>query len=483
MGPQYNGPLGPDGQPLVQGADKKPSAIGNILMQTLTGVLGAMKGNQAVRQQQFKEQMEKDKLQTEKDQNEATIKFHHDQIDQQDKHFSLVQKAAKAVQDVQTALHKQEITKNLQAGIKLPGDTVTPGVGDPSVSQGGFSPINPAQATSEVHQLPGDLGSVTIDTPEVAATKDAAVARIAGAPKEEALIREQKARIGEQSILAAQNKQADLDRMNAQKMYDDERAKQNKIADDARADKHNAVLKDIARIQASSRGQANQLPENFDLDDFTAKVINGDTAKEDIPKLLGKQSGNVQLLLGKNGVKALSKDQVGLVGEFKMLVDSVSLMDQVIAQQPQTTNRISSHIQGGFSRLTNPDLSRSEQELAGRLSVIARNLMKEKGALSNKDIERATNMMPSSSEPVKMNITKRNNYVKELNSVIDAKLSDIPEKQRLIIKKKLGLLDIPMAGGQAVSTAVDPKLKSYADDFFGGDVEKAKTHIATQKVN
>ncbi len=30
-------------------------------------------------------------------------------------------------------------------------------------------------------------------------------------------------------------------------------------------------------------------------------------------------------------------------------------------------------------------------------------------------------------------------------------------------------------------STVDPKLKSYADEFFGGDVEKAKAAIALQK--
>src|SRR5947207_7937330 len=59
---------------------------------------------------------------------------------------------------------------------------------------------------------------------------------------------------------------------------------------------------------------------------------------------------------------------------------------------------------------------------------------------------------PSRFQPLDENIKRRDNYLSQLNMMIDAKLTGVPEAQRAIIKKNLGLTDIrPMILGGGVA--------------------------------
>lgn len=152
------------------------------------------------------------------------------------------------------------------------------------------------------------------------------------------------------------------------------------------------------------------------------------------------------------------------------MVQAVKFMDEIISNQGQNHNIISSHI-GGAIDTFNQSVKGASDELSGRTSLLARGFAKEKGNLSNQDITRVQKMLPSRFDPVETNVKKRNDYIAELSKTIDAKLSNVPQKQRDMIKKKVGLFDIGLASvpGASKPTNSSPAAAGAATHIWTPD--------------
>lgn len=389
---------------------------------------------QAIEQQRADAQTEAEK---------ARIEQQKEELAQRKTQFEAnlaMQKAAHNVAMVQA-------TQALQEGFSKTGLT-PPGAR--------INPTNP-EAGIGTMTMPG-LGlngadvTMPIQTPQAAAAQAANTYQIANKPIEEAKIRVEAAKQKEIEEAKLAAKREDLDRMNVQKQYDDAREERRQKADLLRTQLEIASRERIARIQRGSMEE--------DLTPYVHQAINGDITREDINAMPLKNKDDKMRIFNAvigSGAGLLDKEQKALVGDFSQMVEATKLMDQIIANQPKTGNRLTSHVLGPLARLTDPNLSGPEQQLAGHISLIARGFAKEKGNLSNKDIERVQNMLPSSSEPLDVNIKKRNDYLQELGKLIDSKLSNLPKAQREVIKKKVGLYGIdPPAQGQQAPQQVSP---------------------------
>ncbi len=352
------------------------------------------------------------------------------------------QKIAQQAADLQMKVYKlhgaqalQQMGEEYQKTGVAPGGQAAPMA--TSATGGDFSPANPQQATGAQLTIPGmeDLGSIQVATPERAAARQADLTRITQRPKVEAQIEESRALQADMLNKQAEAKQADLDRVNVQKQYDDARAAKVQEAEMARL---KLTLASHERIAKISRGAS-----DMDLSPYAQQIIDGDLSRDDVLKLPIPKPDQMRLINAVTGAGAgiLSKDQKELVGDFSQMVQAVKLMDQIIANQPQTHNKITSHIAGAFSSL-DQNVTGPQEELNGHISLLARGFAKEKGNLSNKDIERVQKMLPDRYQPVETNIKKRDDYLIELDRTIDAKLASVPKAQRDMIKKKVGLLDI-----------------------------------------
>lgn len=424
-------------------------AVEMIMRGVLAGGLAKKQKEEQTRAEQ-KAMQEQERIDNEVEARKAQTKFHQQEVDNALKHQNAMYDLAKQAADIQAQVHKQSIAQHFIQGGELPGDVQTPvGSGTGGAS---FSPANPAAATSIQHSIPLDHGgsmNFTTPTREAAATTQANLKRILDQPDIEAKIKESLALQGERANQAEESKKADFQRAFMMKAWDDNRNNERIKAEGEWHKLQAQTQLQVANIQASSRN--NGIPEDFDYSGYLQRGLAGDVNAEEVQRL-GKPGLVLKNAMSKAGGKFLTKEEQDVVGEFKMMVDSVGLMDQVIANQPQGNTWGVSQIRGllnsGNTAVTTP-----EAELQGRLSVIARGLMKERGALSNRDIERASSLMPSRFQPVQANIQKRNDLVRQISSVVDAKLSTLPPAQRKIIVDRVGLNKLQMLGGQPAPAA------------------------------
>ena len=375
---------------------------------------------------------------------QATIKQHE-----------AANKIAQQAADIQLKMYKLAGAEGLQKiGEAYQKTGVAPGAQIASMASsanGNFSPVNPQQATGAQITIPGmeDLGSIQVATPEIAATRQANLSRITDRPQVEAKIEESRALQSDMLKKQEEAKAADFTRSAMMKIYDDAREERRLTAENERARLMRASMERIARI--------NKGATDVDLTPYAQQVVDGDLTREDVLRLPISKPDQMKLINAVTGAGAglLSKDQKELVGDFSQMTQAIKLMDQIIANQPQTHNKISSNIAGAFSSL-DQNVTGPQEELNGRLSLIARGFAKEKGNLSNQDIERVKKMLPDRFQPVESNIKKRNDYLTEIGRTIDAKMANLPKAQREIIKKKVGLYDYSLSGGPASTQQAAP---------------------------
>lgn len=372
-------------------------------------------------------------------------KAFQEQIKQHEAQNKIAQQAA----DLQLKVYKlhgaqalQEIGQKYQETGVAPGGQVAPMA--TSSTGGDFSPINPQQATGAQLTIPGmeDLGSIQVATPERAAARQAGLDRIAMRPKVEAKIEESRALQADLLNKQDEAKSADFQRAAMMKVYDDERMDK-KIKADAEQARLDRLSRE--RIANITKGGIDEL----DLTPIAQDAIEGKTSLEAINKLGISKLKKTQLINAVTGAGAriLSQKQMDLVGDFSQLVNAIPYMDEIIRQQPQTTNYLSSKL-GGVASTFDTQLRASEKELDARASVVAR-FLREKGNLSNQDITRVMGLFPSRFDTVDVNIKKRDDFAKELTKIIDSQLDNVSPAQRNIIKKRVGLLDIGLYGSQS----------------------------------
>lgn len=364
-----------------------------------------------------------------------------------DANFDLAKKAA----DVMHMQSMQQVIAGLKKGETIPGETISPAASTLPSGEANYTPINPAQATSEVHQLPYNLGSVTIPTQVEEARRQAKIYEIANAPIEASKIKLAKEAEQARSDLAEQNKQYDFIRSITQKIYDDDRADAKNKNEMAMKKLELASQERVAKMRAGGDTQIHP--------GIIKQAMEGDVTREDILKMYNQvDQVRIQNEILNQGGNLLSNKDKELVGDFSQMVQATKYMQDLIANQPQISSegnfaRLKSHVAGPYKRLTDSNLAAIEQEIKGRSTLIARGFAKEKGNLSNQDIVRAQNMLPKVSEPVDANIKKYNDYIMEVDKAFRDKLSHLPKKQVDILRQKVGLLDVKLYDvGQASAT-------------------------------
>jgi hypothetical protein len=387
-----------------------------------------------------------------------SVKRAEGEFKQRDEHFKISQEALSKQFALRVFEAKQEAIKNLQNDIAVPGVQSAPA----SEGTGGamFSPTNPQNATRQMVSFPQELGGGTQEIPSAtqSATNQANRKRIIDAPTHEARLAEiEKTRtmIAEQ---AAANKAADEGRMLLLKAEDEKRELIRQRAETDRDKKHNEVILQIAAMNKASKNDS-----GVDLGPYARDVIDGNMSLEQVQRLPLKQVEKATILgaVKSAGMSALTKEQMELVNEFPQIIGSIKYMDELITNQPDHKGTAASWLSGAANSM-NQALTGPEKELSARSSVVAR-FLREKGNLSNRDIERVQNMFPTRYNPKSTNIKFRNDFRKELDQLLDAKLASLPPAQRNIIKKRVGVLDVKDYESQqsTVGTKLDPATIEY----------------------
>lgn len=376
---------------------------------------------------------------------EAAQKIHQQAADLQMKMYKL--QGSKALQEMGESYQKSGVA---------PGGQVAPMGSGPT---GDFSPVDQTKATGAQITIPGmeDLGPIQVATPLVAAQKEAERSRITMAPAEEAKTREAVALTQARSQADQASDERDFRRAAAMKIYDDDRADKKLKADAELARLQRASMERIAAINHPTE-------TGLDLSPIADDLIQGKNSLEGLNKLSLSKLDRTKLInaVTGSGARILNQKQMDLVDDYPQIIGAIPFMDEIIRQQPQSTNYLSSKLGGAVSTF-DTSLRGVEKELDARASVVAR-FLREKGNLSNQDINRVMGMFPSRFDTVEVNTKKRNDFVKELGKIVDAKLDNLSPAQRNVIKKRIGLLDVGMYGGggkQQATPASSPQILKY----------------------
>lgn len=448
-------PLPPDG--IQQPAATSNSGIGHFLVHGLQNVLESFKGTQAVRVRQFQEQLERDKLTEAQKQHQANVDFQHSQLDEQKRQFDLTQKAANAIQEVQLAHTKQQIAAGVKGGTPIPGMTESPRVGDPNTSEGGFTPINPQQATTRNITLPNGMGSFTIPTDTEEAKSKAALERITGAPAEESKIRAEKAKQEEETKRQIQLKWEDLNKVQAQKQYDAERAAEAQKA-------HDAEIKYI-QGQENYRAGLKLKSGKTDLSPYIKQAQDGELTQEGINKLPLPQEDKIGILssvVGPGGRVLKDSDQ--------QTIKDMATISTAVPHMHAALDLMQQHSKLGLNPTTQAgkDFQKEIQQIELVLPQVGRVIAGDKGRLSNQQIQYANgafipNKTMITGPDLKQNISNVNDFLHTMNDILDNHMIGMTPEHKAYLKKQLGVKDLTPYGLKLNNDnkATRPPLSSY----------------------
>lgn len=359
------------------------------------------------------------------------------EFDEQKRQFDISAKAAEAVRQAALAEARMKIGKEAaESGILPPGSE--PYAQTPNGA--GFSPINPAQASGHILNFP-DGTRMAVPTPAIYAKQQADVERITQRPKVEADI--EKARSLQADLLKKQEeaKDADLFRAMVQKQYEDQREEKRIKAENYRAELRAAT--DIKVANINKRGAVTE-----DVSPYINQLRTGTLSREEFMRMPLSNTDKMTAInsVTKSGDGIINNKQKEFIQDLTTLVEAVDAMDEVIKKGPQTGNILSGKIGGVLSTL-NEEVRTPEKILEGRSSLIMKHFG-EKGTLTNADVYRSKEgFIPSRSEPVKMRVAKRNQYVNDLKKLIRNKLRGLSDNQINLIMEDIGVNDIPDFAG------------------------------------
>jgi hypothetical protein len=423
-----------------------------------------LKGLQLADQRRFRQaELEQQKLDRDESSKRYSEEVKHRQAELKERQhqFDVTSKAAKALHDLTITQEKQKLSEGLLKGIPIPGATTQPAApfttsGIPSIEN--LNQANQVSQDYQLHTLPiqdsnGNPIQVTLPRPEVFAEQQANIQRKLNEPETE-----QKIEVARAAEAERLKRQQELDQSNflrtlVTQQFEDKRNKERIEADNTRTKWNIASRERIAQL---TKGQS-----GIDLDPYIQDAIDGNLTTEDIRRLPIPKPQQMQLIdsVTHTGARILSNEQRDLVKEFGQLTGAIKYMDEIIQNQGSVeTSKIGGYLSGTLKTL-DPNVTTPEEELKGRASVVSR-FLKEKGNLSNQDINRVIGLFPSRFKPLITNIKKRNDYVKELDSLIESRLPNLTKEQRNIIKKRVGLLDVTeLKSGQPT----DKKLTTTPD--------------------
>lgn len=408
--------------------------MANAQYDVLAGIMDILKANEVKKQQSIVNKQNTDKEVEQKRQFNEQLKLHQQQFDEQVNHNKLAQKAADSIRELQIVKQRSELANTLMQGGEIPGTTIQP-ITNPNMGQ--FN-LETGQNDYQIHQLPitdgnGKPVSVNLPRPEVFAQRQADLQRIGDAPKNEQRLKEIETTKKADSERVLAQEQADTVRAILQKGYDDRRQQAQITAQNERDRLNRQSREKIAKSRLQSGGA--------DLEPYIKQGAEGTLTIEDVNKLTHlTKDEKIKLINAINGPDniLLTNTQRTGVDQFASLVNAIPYMDKVIQRKPKSDTKLGGVVKGAISNL-NSDVDTAFAELEGHLSTIARKLGDEKGPLTEKDVGRARSIVASRYTPSSSDIEKRNDYLKDLNKMIDDKLSGLPKSQINRLKDKIGL--------------------------------------------
>lgn len=266
------------------------------------------------------------------------------------------------------------------------------------------------------------------------------------APRHRNQLEETAAQFANQEKLAGINNTAELGRTAYTQSQENRRTRESQAAETLRANAANATRLQVEKIQKEAGTQAS----TQNLDQFVHGAIDGDYTLDDLKKMFPKEPQTVTAIV--NGVTQAGgvipdKDQKQNIVDLQSAVEALKLVDQFNQKAPKTEGRAGGAL-GGVLASNDSNLATLGDELSGRATAIARTLAKEKGNLSNKDIERVLSAyIPSRFEPTASREKKRNDFASDIEKAVDSKLANLSPAQKAAVKKKIGLSDLMKSKG------------------------------------
>lgn len=401
------------------------------------GVMQALHQAQSRRMQQFLADRELQQHQAQNEFEKQRIGLEQEKFKHQSALEDASAKAAEAVRQQQKVFDAAKIAAGLKAGQPVPG------------AQQLGSRTTPAGETFNTFQLPDAFGEPgkpsTIELPseETSAKQAAGLERITSAPKEEAKTREIEA-----------GKQADFLRSQMMKAYDDQRAAENKAAEDLRnkatresaeriAVGNNRATVEAARLRAAAGG-ANALP-SIDITPYVNDALTGNLSRDEILKMQNKafNKQDAQSIIEaviKSGARVLTDKQKSTISDFQPVVDVLPKLKQY--NEVLKANPIQGRIPLSDAYKT---LTRLDGEIEMAMPNVARILEGEKGKLSNQQIQYSKGGFVPSRSPAGTDVKQNDLLIHDFEDMVhkqfDAKMGGLPEGQKALIKQKLRLLD------------------------------------------
>jgi hypothetical protein len=379
-------------------------------------------------QQQQKMQQDVTQNQAENQLKQQQIQSVQDRLQEEQRQFNLTHKATAALNDLEMQQREQNLVEGINKGVPVPGDTEISRkpiqiATDPDTNQ-------PVMGEMVTHQLPTghqvELPSqetlnkqhyYQVELPQIKAQQAAKTAEIEA------------------------TKQADLTRYGMQKSIDLEKAQLHEDAETKRNDATNRT-----RIALKQMGMDDDLA---DPSPYIDGVINGDMTANDVKQATKpSQARTILNSLASQNFRPITSKQQDFLTQLKNTSDIIPKMDQLIGALPDTSNNITSHI-AGLSAAFDPSISNLDNEIQGRAMPLARSIGMDKGNIPLKLLDKTIQgYVPSKYIPKAENIKRRNDFAKDLNSMIDAHLATLSPQQRLLLKKKYGLDNLTTPYGQ-----------------------------------
>lgn len=405
---------------------------------TVQGILEGLKIAESRRTAHLQAQVERERIAAENMERMERIKIEQDRLRQQQKEFDVTQKAAKAINDL-TILQKQlEIAEKQGA----PGAArISPIVGQRADEQG-----NNYLTLKLGEDEKGNPITVDIADPRTAAKQVAEYERTVQRPKIEGqkeVDAAQAAATGEQQRLnigasGEQARMTDASNFPREQWLTEFR--------EANANYRARLAADTNLSEAMLRMRMESAVDTDALMSYYQGMADGTYNQDDIRKMLTpKQAVQLFGVAAKTKVVPLKKEQTAALGDIPMLLQTIRLVDQFIAKQPDVGENVASvKGAGAWNVLTNVPLRGLESQVKSQALIAAQILAKQPGrALSDQD-RRAFDQgqLPRIMDSKVNNIKRRDDMMRAIRNMFTAVTYNLSDEQKKLVMENFNLTDI-----------------------------------------
>jgi len=399
--------------------------------------------------------LEQSRLDAEKEQKKKELEFQQKQIDATNKlaqgHLDLAKKAVDiAAQTHASQLEQQyQQTGNLPPGSKVePNDTGGGGgvgfLGAGTQATGQTVAPQPDNGNQSTQGLYSDITLPVTDSnnnpiklsqvanPTVFAQQQVDRQRVLNAPAEETKTRELLASKEQDEERLKESKAADFSRFMMQKMYDDQRRKEQDDAAFAREKYKAANDLTIAKLKLAG--------DQTDLSPYISQAQNGELTTEGIKKLPIKPVEQMKIMNGviQPGGRVINDATQQTLKDMATISTAIPNLDSALATLKD--NPILARTPGTQAY---KDYNEALHQVELVLPQVGRIIAGDKGRMSNQQIKYAEGAFLPSRNPIgtdiKTNIKNRNDFVNTMNDVIKSHLAGMTPEHQALLKENFGV--------------------------------------------